>query len=164
MQSSFIFIPPEDIWSSDFHKRSTAKGKRRNLKSKKTPVSPVQSIAQDSVSKPLNGQDEQSVKSPDREEDYEKELEMEKFRNHYRVVAKNRIESGDGKCSRGSGSGLWSSGEEFKLYDASEGEKPKPGFDIEDIVIEEVEGRLGELRKAAKPPGTDKTSIWSPVN
>ena len=89
---------------------------------------------------------------------------MEKFRNHYRVVAKNsnRTESGDGKYSRGSG--LWSSGEEFKLYDASEGEKPKPGFDIEDIVIEEVEGRLGELRKAAKPPGPDKTSIWSPVN
>ena len=68
---------------------------------------------------------------------------MEKFRNHYRVVVKNsnRTESGDGKYSRGSG--LWSSGEEFKLYDASEGEKPKPGFDIEDIVIEEVEGRLG---------------------
>ena len=78
------------------------------------------------------------------------------------VKNSNRTESGDGKYSRGSG--LWSSGEEFKLYDASEGEKPKPGFDIEDIVIEEVEGRLGELRKAAKPPGPDKTSIWSPVN
>ena len=147
--------------SSDFHKRSTAKGKRKSQKSKKIPssvclISPAQSRNQDSIAKPPNGQDEQNVKS-DKVEKYEKELEMEKFRNDYQVVAENsiRMELGNGKYSRAGG--LWSSGVQFKLYDASEGEKAKPRCDIEDIVIEEVEGRP---RKPSKAPGTDKSSMW----
>ena len=72
-------------------------------------------------------------------EDAERELEMEKFRNHYRVATRNMKRRGDGGR-------LWTS-QEWKLYDRSDEEKRET--DIEEIVVQEIQAALSRTGQEA---------------
>ena len=75
-------------------------------------------------------------------EDAERELEMEKFRSHYRVATRNLKPRGDDDGS------LWTSGRQWKLYDKSDEERREA--DIEEIVVQERTGPL-QVRVVATP-------------
>ena len=68
-------------------------------------------------------------------EDAEREMEMEKFRNHYRVATRNM------KKKRDEGGRLWTSGgQQWGPHDQTE--EDRAVADIEEIVVQEIQARL----------------------